>query len=57
MNVIIHSRDVFGNEYEHVVEKAVSIIAEDKELFVFSKNKDKSKRYPMENVEEIEVII
>lgn len=57
MRVKINSGDVFGNEYEHVVEKAVAIITNDKELFVFSKNMDKSKRYPLENVDEIEVII
>ena len=57
MRVKIISCDIFGNKYEHTIDKVVSITNNDRELFILSKTYNYSKRYPIDNVEEIEVKI
>lgn len=57
MRIKIISCDIFGNKYEHTIDKVISITTNDEELFILSKTYQYSKRYPIDNVEEIEVII
>lgn len=57
MRVKIITCDIFGNKCEDTIDKVVSITTIHRELFVLSKTYNYSKRYPIDNVEEIEVKI
>ena len=57
MRVKIILCDIFGNKYKHTIDKVVSITTNDEEIFILSKTYNYSKRYPIDNVDKIEVII